>query len=354
MKEEKGEGNEVQMEKIINFIKNTTVENTGALAILASCVIILTTIVCVAQNYIISTRIGEALQTASNNIVEEDFGENAFEELFLTEDEKQEVLEAEQSEEEQEEEKEEKEKETSPYYIKVNYRAQTVTIYGKDSNGEYTVPVKALICSTGIETPTGGVYPTLNKWRWKGLMGNVYGQYSTQIVRGILFHSVPYLTKGDKSSLEWWAYDRLGTYASAGCVRLTVEGAKWIYENCPLGTKVEFYASSNPGPLGKPSAQKISDKPDYVKGWDPTDPDPDNPWRTYVEEPEPPEPEPEPNPEPPTGETDTNNTADPELPPEKEPEEPEPPEEPEKPDVNEIEDVNTTVNEVEDVNKMIN
>jgi len=293
---------------------------------------------------------------ASTNVVqdEENFGENAFDELFLTEEEKQEAQEEQKPEEEKKEE-EEKPKETSPYYIKVNYRAQAVTVYGKDSNGEYTVPVKALICSTGIETPTGGVYPTLNKWRWKGLMGNVYGQYSTQIVRGILFHSVPYLTKGDKSSLEWWAYDRLGTYASAGCVRLTVEGAKWIYENCPLGTKVEFYSSSNPGPLGKPSAQKISDKPDYVKGWDPTDPDPDNPWRTYVEEPEPepepePQPQPEPEPEPPTNKVETNSTVEPELPPEEDPDKKpeEPPEEPD-PEVNEMVDVN----KVEVVNGMV-
>lgn len=40
-----------------------------------------------------------------------------------------------------------------------------------------------------------------------------------------------------------------------GCVRLTVEDAKWIAENCPEGTTVEIYDGEDPGPLGKPEAQ---------------------------------------------------------------------------------------------------
>lgn len=160
-----------------------------------------------------------------------------------------------------------------PYYIKVNYGAQVVTIYTQDENGEYTVPYKAMVCSTGVATPTSGVYSIPARWEWLGLQGDVYGHYSTQIKGNILFHSVPYLTRGDKSSLEYWEYDKLGTYASAGCIRLTVADAKWIFYNCARGTKVEFYSSSNPGPLGKPSARKIASYPDYLRNWDPTDPD---------------------------------------------------------------------------------
>ena len=171
-----------------------------------------------------------------------------------------------------------------PYYIKVNYGAQVVTIYTQDENGEYTVPYKAMVCSTGVATPTSGVYSIPARWEWLGLQGDVYGHYSTQIKGNILFHSVPYLTRGDKSSLEYWEYDKLGTYASAGCIRLTVADAKWIFYNCARGTKVEFYSSSNPGPLGKPSARKISSYPDYLRNWDPTDPDSSNPWHTYKSE----------------------------------------------------------------------
>ena len=169
------------------------------------------------------------------------------------------------------------------YYIKVNYGAQVVTVYKKDEQNEYTIPVKAMVCSTGVHTPTSGVYSIPSRWEWLGLQGDVYGHYCTQIKGNILFHSVPYLTKYDNGSLEYWEYDKLGTYASAGCVRLTVRDAKWIFDNCARGTNVEFYSSSDPGPLGKPSARKISSYPDELRNWDPTDPDSDNPWYTYSE-----------------------------------------------------------------------
>ncbi len=169
------------------------------------------------------------------------------------------------------------------YYIKVNYGAQVVNIYTYDKNGKYTVPVKAFVCSTGIETPTSGVYKIPAKIKWCYMYGDVYAQYCTQIVGDILFHSVPYL-KRSNDTLEYWAYDKLGTKDSLGCVRLTARDAKWIFDNVSYGTQVEFYSDTNPGPLGKPTAKKISNAPKDLRNWDPTDPDLKNPWRTYKPE----------------------------------------------------------------------
>lgn len=171
------------------------------------------------------------------------------------------------------------------YKLEVNCEQNVVNVYTKDANGEYTNCVKAMLCSVGPATPTSGTY-SLKKyggWEWKGLFGDVFGQYATQITGNILFHSVPYTEKGNKASLEYWEYDKLGTPASMGCVRLTVKNAKWIYDNCMAGTPVTFYEDSNPGPLGKPTEQKISSETGY-NNWDPTDPDPNNPWRNYGEE----------------------------------------------------------------------
>lgn len=142
------------------------------------------------------------------------------------------------------------------------------------------MPIKAMICSIGSATPESGTYSMSDKYTWRLLEGNVYGQYACRITGSILFHSVPYEQK-DKTTLEWWEYDKLGTKASAGCVRLKVEDAKWIYNNCIPGTKVEFYSDSTPGPLGKPTAQKISNDAE-VRNWDPTDPDSSNPWPAYL------------------------------------------------------------------------
>ena len=186
---------------------------------------------------------------------------------------------AEETKVENPEEEEKNSKET--YFIKVNYGANVVTIYKKDKSGKYTVPVKAMVCSTGKATPTSGTYKMSNKYRWHQLNGGVYGQYCSRITGHILFHSVPYATNSP-DTLKYIAYDKLGTKASAGCIRLTVADAYWIYSNCASGTYVEFYSSSDPGPLGKPSAQKISSNV-KCRNWDPTDPLPNNPWKGYTE-----------------------------------------------------------------------
>ena len=183
---------------------------------------------------------------------------------------------------------------STSYYIKVNYGANVVTIYTKGADGSYT-PIKAMVCSTGRATPKSGTYSLKStKHRWGALFGGVWGQYTTQIVGNILFHSVPYLS-ANSGNLEYWEYDKLGTTASAGCVRLRVCDAKWIYECMPAGTPVEFYSDSNPGPLGKPGAQKISGN-EACRGWDPTDPSANNPWKNAVQEPAP-QPTPAPQPQ---------------------------------------------------------
>lgn len=172
---------------------------------------------------------------------------------------------------------------TSPYYIKVNVQSNVVTIYKKDGNGKYNIPLKAMICSCGAATPVEGTYSLkkYNNWKWKTLVGKEYAQYATQISGDILFHSVPYTKKGDNTTLKYAEYDKLGEIATVGSVQLKVIDAKWIYENCPAGTQVTFYTSENAGPLGVPTSQLITED-EQVRGWDPTDPDENNPWKTYV------------------------------------------------------------------------
>lgn len=164
------------------------------------------------------------------------------------------------------------------YYIKVNRQQNCVTVYEKDANGKYTVPVKAFACSTGVNNATPkGTFKLGQKYRWRELDGHVYGQYSTRITGRVLFHSVYYHTT-DPSTLYYGAYNQLGTSVSHGCVRLCVADAKWIFDNCETGTTVEIYDGDDPGPLGKPNTVRISSR-DSNRGWDPTDPDPGNPWK---------------------------------------------------------------------------
>ena len=143
-------------------------------------------------------------------------------------------------------------------------------------NGE---PVRAFICSVGATTPTG-VFRTTDKYTWRALFGNVWGQYATRITGSILFHSVPYY-QADPATLETEEYNKLGTTASAGCVRMTVAGCKWIFDNCPRGMQVTITTDATPCPIGIEGAQKIPSEAPYCN-WDPTDPNPRNPWRNYV------------------------------------------------------------------------
>ena len=173
----------------------------------------------------------------------------------------------------------EKETNTKPYYIEVIRNQNVVLVYGLDSNNKYTKLVKTFVVSVGkpiTKTPLG-TFKTSDKSSWGWLVGNIYGQYYTRITGDILFHSVPY-EKKNKSTLEWEEYNKLGTPASKGCIRMTVRDVKWIYDNCPRGTTVKIYDGNLPSGVVKPTAQKISaDSPN--KGWDPTDPDKNNPWK---------------------------------------------------------------------------
>ena len=170
-----------------------------------------------------------------------------------------------------------------PYFIKVNRAANCVTVYGIDENGSYSIPVIAFACSCGKpgdETIVGENYKTTDKYEWRLMVDNSYGHYAFRINGGYLFHSVPYLSAAN-DSLETDQYNKLGDFASLGCVRMCVRDVKWLYDNCPAGTKVTIYDDKdNPGPLGKPESIKLpEDNPDSK--WDPTDPAEGNPWASH-------------------------------------------------------------------------
>ena len=156
----------------------------------------------------------------------------------------------------------------SSYEVTINRKRCQVTVYAKDGSNGYIIPAKTFTCSVGLSstpTPTGTFY-TPDKYRWHTLMGPSYGQYCTRINGGILFHSVAGYNM-TSYNIRARDYNKLGSPASHGCVRLTVRDAKWIYDNCKLGTKVTIsdYAAT---PFDKPATIKIP----ASQNWDPTDP----------------------------------------------------------------------------------
>lgn len=168
------------------------------------------------------------------------------------------------------------------YTIMVNRAANCVTVYIRDpATNEFTTPVIAFACSTGMNNATrAGTFATYSDsdyYPWRLMRHNLYAQYAVRFNGHILFHSVPYYQPGP-DTLKWEEYNRLGEQASLGCVRLACIDAKWIYDNCKPGTRVIVYDDAdNAGPFGKPVTISLAQESLYC-GWDPTDPNINNPW----------------------------------------------------------------------------
>lgn len=176
----------------------------------------------------------------------------------------------------------------SNYVIYVNLAWNVVTVCSTDDSGTET-PVRAFYCSAaldGVTTPTGEF--ELDQWyEWCSLMDGSYGHYAYRLtgdeeVTHILFHSVPYLSMSE-DTLEWEEYNKLGTNASMGCIRVSASDARWLCENAGSGSKVVIYSDeSSAGPINAVSTCFIPEVVTQICGWDPTDPSADNPWLSYT------------------------------------------------------------------------
>lgn len=127
------------------------------------------------------------------------------------------------------------------YMLKISVSDQRVYAY-KWVNGSYTKLARTMICSTGTKsdpTPYGTYTGGAPAGRWYYFKKfDCWAQYAWRFNGPYLFHSVLYSEK-DTSTLRQSSVNNLGSRASHGCVRLKVEDAKWIYNNCPAGTTVK-------------------------------------------------------------------------------------------------------------------
>lgn len=180
-------------------------------------------------------------------------------------------------------------------YLEINRAAGCVTAYAYDSDRKaYIIPIKAFAVSVGRDVSSTGTASSLNKESSFTPLGSysvssngtsvkytlkpmyepdgsiVYARWATHIVGNVYFHAI---AVGSQShyALSPSTYNRLGSPASAGCVRMTVADAKWIYDYASTGTQVNIVqgSSSKPGPLGKPATITV----DSTINYDPTDPE---------------------------------------------------------------------------------
>lgn len=120
-----------------------------------------------------------------------------------------------------------------PLWIHVSITTQAVTVYDADSK-----VVESFLCSTGspgYDTPKG-TFSVYN--RGKSFFSQKYQEgayYWVAFYEDYYFHSVPF--DKNKNIIQSIAND-LGREDSHGCVHLSIDDSKWIYDNIPNGTKV--------------------------------------------------------------------------------------------------------------------
>lgn len=121
---------------------------------------------------------------------------------------------------------------SSMYLIWVDTSNFKTNIFKKSKNS-WTL-YKSFLCTIGKPWQ-----PTIKGTFFVGAKGYSFGEsrgfrclYYTQIKGNYLFHSIIYYLDGTIKD------DRLGMQLTDGCVRLSTENAKWIYDNIPEGTTI--------------------------------------------------------------------------------------------------------------------
>ena len=124
-----------------------------------------------------------------------------------------------------------------PYRVEVSIDEQRVRVYELNDEKRYDL-VQTFTCSTGLHNTTPrGVFldgHPVNRWHYFEKF-NCWAQYSFEVTGDIMFHSVIYSSNNERS-LRTGSLSALGNPASHGCIRLTVEDAKWLFEHCKRGT----------------------------------------------------------------------------------------------------------------------
>lgn len=133
----------------------------------------------------------------------------------------------------------------SPYRVEVDLVNQIVTVFTNDDNDDI---VMQCLCSSGANdaTPTGTFKMPQKKrpterteWFHFRAFGG-YARYATRIYMDVMFHSLLY-SRPRESRINEQSVKDFGYPVSHGCIRLRVEDAKFIAENCPVGTRVKIH-----------------------------------------------------------------------------------------------------------------
>lgn len=161
------------------------------------------------------------------------------------------------------------------YRIAVDLTNQICTVYGIYSDGT-SKPIMSEWVSTarkGCTTPVGAFKiqgasdGRKAKYRTAKMSGGKsYAEFLCRFTGAKCMHTVPYLKRNTKGLVSKTEFNKLGTPASSGCVRMPYKLAKFIYNTCPVGTPViVFKGKKGEYPMGKPKKYKATSNVDPTK-----------------------------------------------------------------------------------------
>lgn len=120
-----------------------------------------------------------------------------------------------------------------------------------------------------------GIYEPVDakecRFTWKNTEDSNYYRYYTDFGNGFTFHSSRYKEQHNKNSLIAEDYNCIGSVTDSSGVTLTIEDAKWIYENCSSDSYITVV---NKDSQVKPDTFKIPNN----MTWDPTEISNESPW----------------------------------------------------------------------------
>ena len=166
-----------------------------------------------------------------------------------------------------------------PYMLYLEKGSFTLTIYGIGEDGQYSEIVgQYRVSHGGNRTPAGEYVLTNYREQWHPFANGDHGyaQYSVLYNQaskpdqytGLFVHGPMYGTENPRNMWPKY-YDGekgIGGENTQGCLRMVVEAAKFIYDNCPKGTRLVIV---NGSPLGTTSPDVPSR---HGLRQDPTDP----------------------------------------------------------------------------------
>lgn len=168
------------------------------------------------------------------------------------------------------------------YKIRIFFKEQYLGVFiDSDKSGDFKEMIMAFAVSTadtanGYKTP-GGSRQLGDKLTLGYMIDGSYGRYCTYIAENVMLHSMPSYHGTSNAGISAIDWNNLGSEASHGCVRMTYRDALWIYDMLPKGTPIDLLPDR--GKLtGLPEKMPVLKMPENGPTWDPTDPDPLNPY----------------------------------------------------------------------------